>query len=223
MKLWATVDLQKLPHILQNGLDNPCCDEIHFSNSPGTMAGMALESSGELAFIETEIPDGELDIYFVRCLASHGDYQTDMESELNYIESEEHLAQVTATIKAMEEAESAKELLDVFGYACLYQSIPPAMLKLVDPEKMMEAVHSGDANAIAHAVENSEATAFKSLNAAFWVWLMFLLKEIFGPGYGLPEQEDVGAEEEEGRLERMREAAAKRPRRKRAKKKAPKT
>jgi hypothetical protein len=222
MKLWATVDLQKLPHILQNGLDNPTCDEIHFSNNVEVVANTALESEGELAFIETEIPDDELDNFFVRCLASHGDYQTDMESELSYAESKEQVAQITVAIKAMEEAESARELLDVFGYACLYQPIPPAMLKLLDPEKMVEAVHSGDTNAIANAVQNSEATAFKSLNAAFWVWLMFLLKEIFGPGYGLPEQEDVCAEEEEGRLERMREAAAKRPRKKRAKKKVPK-
>lgn len=221
MKLWATVGLHKLPHILQNGLDNPSYDEIHFSNNVEVVASTAFESEGELAFIETEIPDDELDSFFVRCLASHGDHQTDMESELSYAESKEQVAQITATIKAMEEAESAKELLDVFGYACLYQPIPPAMLKLLDPAKMVEAVHSGDANAIAHAVQNSEATAFKSLNAAFWVWLMFLLKEIFGPGYGLPEQEDVGAEEEEGRLERMRETAAKRPRKKRKKKVKP--
>lgn len=221
MKLWATVDLHKLPHILQNGLDNPYADEIHFSSHPEMVAEYALESSGELAFIETEIPDGDLDIYFIRCLASHGDHQTDLEADLDHAESEEEIAEITAAIKAMEEAESAKELLDAFGYVCLYETIPPAMLKLLDPEKMVEAVRSGDANAIAHAVENSEATAFKSLNAAFWVWLMFLLKEIFGPGYGLPEQEDVGAEEEEGRLERMRETAAKRPRKKRKKKVKP--
>lgn len=224
MKLWTTVELRDLPEILQNGLDNPYAAEIHFSHSPEAMAEQAFESEGELAFLEAEIPEGELDMYFVRCLASHGDYQTDMESELNYTDSEEHLAQLTATIKAMEEAESAKELLDVFGYACLYQPIPPAMLKLVDPEKMIEAVRSGDASAVSYALENSEATAFKSLNAAFWVWLMFLLKEIFGPGYGLPEnvelEEKIGKEqaEEAERLRKMRVLVTRKARTKKKKK-----
>lgn len=226
MKLWTSVELERLPAILKNGFDNPYAAEITFSNNPEIEAENALSMPGEMAFIEAEIPDGQLDEYFVPCLGLWGDDVSGMET---YLESlmedgapEEELEKVRKAIETGSKAQSASEGFDVFGYACLGYTIPPEMLKLLDPEKMMEALHSGDQNAVVEAMETAEATPFKSLNAAFWVWLITIMGQIFGPGYGIePSEAQEAAEEEEAeRISRMRKVAAKSPRRKR-KKKAP--
>lgn len=218
MKLWTTVDLGRLPGILQNGIDNPSYAEISVSPSPQLVAEHAFEGEDELAFLELDIPDDQLDEFLVTCMASHGDDQSNMEMELeSAIEegNQEQVAQLQSWIQAMEAAETAKDYLEAFGYTCLYKTVPPSMLKLLDPGIMLEALRTGDAVLLASAVQNTEATAFKSLGAAFWVWLMMLMGQIMGPGYG---RADEGEGEEE-RLEKMREKAAKRPRQKRTRKK----
>jgi len=221
MKLWTTISLDRLPEILKNGFDNPHADELLFWNNAEVGAENALAFEGELAFIEAEIPDAQLEDYFEPCLGSWSDARSDAESELESLQEQggpaEAIAQVERDLKTMDTLETAQDSLNFFGYACLSRRLPPETMKLLDPAKMLEAVHTGDAGALADAVESAEATPFKSLNAAFWVWLMFLLGEIFGPGYGI--QQDEASEErkeaEEEEIQRMREKAAKRPRKKR--------
>jgi len=228
VKLWSTVDLERLPHILKNGFDNPYSDEVLFWNDAKVGADNALAFDGELAFIEAEIPDDQFEAYFAPCLGLLSDSRSDLESEIQYAKERRlpaaDIAQMKKDVKVMEEIDTARGSMDFFGYACLVEVIPPSMLKLLSLEQTMEAVHSGDAEAIAHAVETAEATAFKSLGAAFWVWLIMLMSQIFGPGYGIQEGDvaDESQEQEEERLERMRERASKRPRKKRAKKKVQK-
>jgi hypothetical protein len=226
MKLWITVSLDNLPHILQNGLDDPYSNEIRLSPNAELVADEAFSLKEELAVLEVEIPDDQLDEFLTNCVASHGDDLTDVEGGLEDALERGDTATVARIQKMFQAVKSgtisAAQMLDYFGYACLGQPLPPSMLKLLDPGTMLEALHSGNAEVVAHAIETTEATPFKSLNSAFWVWLMLLIQEIFGPGYGPPAREDVGAEEEdeaaERRLERMREAAAKKPRKKRTKK-----
>lgn len=222
MKLWTTIGLERLPEILKNGFDNPYADELLFWNNPEIGAENALAFEGELAFIEAEIPDSQIEDYFEPCMGSWSDSISDAESQIESLQeeggNEESIAQLQRDIKTMDEMKTAQESLNFFGFACLTQTLPPDMLKLLDPTKMLEAVHSGDADAVVEAVQTAEATGFKSLNAAFWVWLMFLLGEIFGPGYGI-QQDDTAEEPKEGDAERQ--TSARRPRRKKkAKKKA---
>lgn len=228
MKLWSTIPLDRLPGILKNGFDNPYCDEILFWNDVAVGADNALAFDGELAFIEAEIPDDQFEAYFAVCLGLLSDSRSDLQSEIDYGREEgmsaKDIAEMEKDAQIMDKIDTAKDSMDYFGYACLVEVLPPTMLKLLSLEQTMEAVHSGDAAAIAHAVETAEATAFKSLNSAFWVWLIMLMSQIFGPGHGVQESDVIeeSREQEEERLERMRERAAKRPRKKRAKKKAQK-
>ena len=225
MKLWTTIEFSRLPGILKNGFDNPYAAEIVFSTSAEIEADNALSMPGELAFIEAEVPDEQVEDYFMPCLGMWGDDVSNMETDLEYLLEEggpqEEIDRLRSFIEKGSHANSsgsAKEGFEVFGYACLGAVIPPEMLKLLDPEKMIEAVHTGDGEVIAEAIETSEATPFKSLNAAFWVWLMAILGQIFGPGYGIEPESQELVEEEAEQIERMREAAAKRPRKKRKKK-----
>lgn len=221
MKLWTTVNLNRLPHVLQNGLDNPYSEEIQFSRDAARLADDVLSMPGELAFLETEIPDDQLDDFFVECVASHSDELSDAEAELEYAQESgeawraDHLRKM---LQAAEGEATTMQMLDLFGYVCLGRVLPPSMLKLLDPATMLEAVHSGDVDAVAHAVENAEATAFKSLGANFWVWLMMLMSQIFGPGYGIPGGAEPGelSEEEAEDIERVRASVSKRPRKKRS-------
>lgn len=222
MKLWTTIGLDRLPEILKTGFNNPYADEILFWNNIEAGADDALSFEDELAFIEAEIPDSQLEHYFEPCLGLSGDEMTGIESAMESMQekggNEEEIAKMERDIKTIQAMETAQDSLNFFGYVCLTRTLPPEMLKLLDPAKMLEAVQSGDASEIAEAVQNTEATPFKSLNAAFWVWLMFLLGEIFGPGYGI-QQDDTAEEPKEGDAERQ--TAARRPRRKKkAKKKA---
>jgi hypothetical protein len=149
-----------------------------------------------------------------------------MEADLEYLMerggSEKEIEGLRKLIERGGAVSTVIEGIEIFGYVCLGNVIPPEMLKLLDPEKMIEAVHTGDENAIAQAIETSEATPFKSLNAAFWVWLITIMSQIFGPGYGIEQSEAQEAREEEEaeRISRMRRIASKKPRKKR-KKKAP--
>lgn len=226
MKLWTSVEFTRLPAILKNGFDNPYAAEITFSNSPEIEAENALSMPGELAFIEAEIPDDQLDNYFMDCIGLWGDDLTNMEADLEYLMerggSEKEIEGLRKLIERGGAVSTVIEGIEIFGYVCLGNVIPPEMLKLLDPEKMIEAVHTGDENAIAQAIETSEATPFKSLNAAFWVWLITIMSQIFGPGYGIEQSEAQEAREEEEaeRISRMRRIASKKPRKKR-KKKAP--
>jgi len=226
VKLWTSVEFTRLPAILKNGFDNPYAAEITFSNSPEIEAENALSMPGELAFIEAEIPDDQLDNYFMDCIGLWGDDLTNMEADLEYLMerggSQKEIEGLQKLIERGGAVRTVIEGIEVFGYVCLGNVIPPEMLKLLDPEKMIEAVHTGDENAIAQAIETSEATPFKSLNAAFWVWLITIMSQIFGPGYGIEQSEAQEAREEEEaeRISRMRRIASKKPRKKR-KKKAP--
>lgn len=222
MKLWTTLEFDRLPHVLKNGFDNPFSEEIIFWNVPEIGAENAMSFEGELAFIEAEIPDGQLDDYFTRCMASWGDDTVGMASNLEQMMEEgapaKEISELEKLIARAEVVQTGSEGFEIFGYSCLGAVLPPEMLKILDPNTMLEAVHSGDVNAVARAVESAEATPFKSLNAAFWVWLITIMGQIFGPGYGVPGQE-MQEEQEEARteeLERMREKAAKRPRKKKA-------
>ena len=177
----------------------------------------------EMAFIEAEIPDGQLDEYFVPCLGLWGDDVSGMESSLEHMMEEggpqEEIERMQKFIEQASKAQTASEGFEFFGYACLGYTIPPEMLKLLDPEKMMEALHSGDQNAVVEAMETAEATPFKSLNAAFWVWLITIMSQIFGPGYGLPEpseEQEAAEEARDEQLQKMREKASKRPRKKKS-------
>jgi len=226
VKLWTSVEFTRLPAILKNGFDNPYAAEITFSNSPEIEAENALSMPGELAFIEAEIPDDQLDNYFMDCIGLWGDDLTNMEADLEYLMerggSQKEVEGLRKLIERGGAVSTVIEGIEIFGYVCLGNVIPPEMLKLLDPEKMIEAVHTGDENAIAQAIETSEATPFKSLNAAFWVWLITIMSQIFGPGYGIEQSEAQEAREEEEaeRISRMRRIASKKPRKKR-KKKAP--
>jgi hypothetical protein len=228
MKLWTTIEFEKLPGILKNGFDNPYAAEIVFSNNPEIEADHAMSMQGELAFIEADVPDDKLDFYFMDCIGMWGDDLSNMETDLDYLIEEgahkKEIDHLRKLIKKGSEARTVTEGLDVFGYACLGNVIPPEMLKLLDPEKMIEAVHTGDENAIASAIETSEATPFKSLNAAFWVWLITIMSQIFGAGYGMQasETEEIVRGEAE-QAEEIRKAAAKRPRKKRKRKTPAKT
>ena len=221
MKLWTTLELERLPHVLRQGFDNPYSEEIIFWNIPEIGAENALSFEGELAFIEAEIPDGKLDEYFTRCMASWGDDTTAMASNLEHMMEEgapaDEISALQKLIERAEVAETGSEGFEIFGYACLAEVLPPEMLKILDPSTMLEAVHSGDVNAVAQAVETAEATPFKSLSAAFWVWLITIMSQIFGPGYGIqePSEAQEAAEEAEAeQLEKRREKASKRPRKK---------
>ena len=219
MKLWTTVPLDRLPAVLKDGFDNPLSDEILFWNNIRVGAENALSFGDELAFIEAEIPDDQLEAYFSLCIGQIGDEITDTQSQIDYMNEEgEDAGELERDLQVMTQIETAKESFDFFGYACLSETLPPSMLKLLDLEKTREAVESGNIENVASALETAEATPFKSLSAAFWVWLIFLIREIFGPGYGLPETGEGSAEEEEERIERMRQTAAaqarKRPRKK---------
>lgn len=221
MKLWTTVELERLPKILQQGFDNPFSDEILFWNDKEIGAEQAMSFEGELAFIEAEFPDDQLENYFTYCLGSTGDHLSDMEVDIERREEEgadpSEIAELRKAIKKGSEIESAKDSLDFFGYACLAEVLPPATLKLLNLEQTMEAMQTGDKEIIEHAIDTAEATPFKSLSASFWVWLIMVMSQIFGPGHGLPEPteaQEAAREAQEGQLETMRRKASKRPRKK---------
>jgi hypothetical protein len=211
VKLWTTIGLERLPEILKNGFDNPYSDEIHFWNDASIGADNALSFPGELAFIEAEIPDDQFEGFFAPCMGSMSDAMSDAESELEYVrerkgDASEEIAQLEKDLRTINSIDTARDSLDLFGYACLVEVIPTSMLKLLDLEAVMEAVHTGDAESVAHAVQSVEATAFKTLGAAFWVWLMMLMGQIFGPGYGVEQDEPEEDEESEEKVAARAEA-----------------
>lgn len=226
MKLWTTIELTRLPAILETGFDNPYSDEVIFYSIPDIAAEQAVSMEGELAFIETEIPDERVDEFFAPCLGSYGDEAVNQEIYLQDLLAEgdeKGAAELREHLTAMEGVDTGRGGLEVFGYACLAEIIPPSMLKLLDPMTMLEAVQTGDTGVVSDAINNSEATAFKSLGANFWVWLMLLLGQIMGPGYGIPQGTPEEELEEEARkaIEKARTIKPKK-KRKRAKPRAKK-
>ena len=202
MKLWTTIELERLPATLETGFDNPYSDEIIFYSIPDIAADQALSFEGELAFIETEIPDERVDEFFAPCLGIYGDEMVNDEiylQDLITAGDEKGAALLREHLTAREGVDTGRAGLEVFGYACLAEIIPPSMLKLLDPVTMLEAVQTGDAGAVSNAINTSEATEFKSLGANFWVWLMLLLGQIMGPGYGIPQDTPPEELEDEAR------------------------
>lgn len=72
MKLWYTEEMSGLPAVIQNGLSNPCLNEMTFSANAEYVADQAMQPGEDegyaYAFLEVEIPDKELDDYFVYCM-----------------------------------------------------------------------------------------------------------------------------------------------------------
>lgn len=227
MKLWTTVDLRRLPVILQTGLDNPFSEEIIFRNDPELVAENALTFPEELAFIETEIPDDEIDEWFYYCIGSVGDDHTDAAAMLEWdIEAgrvtQEEVDERMEFIAALETIETGSANLELLGYACLYRVLPPEMLKLLDPTTMLEAKYTGDVDALAEAVETTEATGFTSLSPNFWVWLMLFMSQIFGPDWRgayeaarAAEQATLKRERKKGRKSRKARRPSQRKKRRR--------
>ena len=120
MKLWTSVEFTRLPAILKNGFDNPYAAEITFSNSPEIEAENALSMPGELAFIEAEIPDDQLDNYFMDCIGLWGDDLTNMEADLEYLMerggSQKEIEGLQKLIERGGAVRTVIEGIEVFGY-----------------------------------------------------------------------------------------------------------
>ena len=202
MKLWTAVPLQDLPDIFQNGLIDHSHQGIEFSPEAEMVAEYAMELKDELAFLEGEFPDDELDDWFTICMEAASAEHTDVSTDIGY-----KRANLEALIEAnpedpaipglQEEIEAQQqhadqiwnmqtgaESLALTGRACIWRTVPITMLKLLNPETMMEAVWTQDTGAIAEAIETTEAYGLETLGASFWVWLMFLFQNIFAAGRG---------------------------------------
>ena len=204
MKLWTAVSLEDLPDIFQNGLNDYSHQGIQFATDAELTAEYALDFKNELAFLEGEFPDDQIDEWFTICMEAASAEQTDVSSDIGY---------KTADLNALTEAnpedpsipgiqdeiaaqqeyadklwnmQTGSESLELTGRACIVTTVPITMLKLLNPETMMEAVWSGDTGAIAEAIETTEAYGLETLGSSFWVWLMFLFQNIFAAGARKP-------------------------------------
>ncbi len=204
MRLWASVDLGTLPDIFQNGLIDYSHQGISFHNEPELVAEYALEATGELAFLEGEFPDNELDGWFTLCMEAWSADMTDLEvglarkqedlvelidmdPENPEIPSRQEDIDVHAEyLQKVANLSTGSESLEVLGSACIWRTVPITMLKLLNPETMMEAVWTKDLGAIAEAVETTESYGLETLGSSFWVWLMFLFQNIFAAGARKP-------------------------------------
>jgi hypothetical protein len=185
MRLWTTVDIGELPAILQNGLSNPYLNEDTFTTHAEMAADSALSIEGELAFLEVEVPDDQIEDYFVYCMGLVGDEASDMRTSLESMveegDDQDEIRALSEMIEAAENIDSATANLEVLGYACLIGPdvfIPVEWIKVLDPAAMLEAVHSGDASVIAQAVKTTEAKPLSHLGASFWVWLLFFVQSV---------------------------------------------
>ncbi len=193
MKLWTTVHITELPRIHAEGFTNPYGEEITFDSDPQNLAEVVLEQEDEGAvFLEIEIPDDEIEVHFAYCTGIHYDHASDeMEQIRGEIESGEiteqaELEEAVALIDRLENMDHAADALDYFGFVCLGtgETIPREMIKLLDPETMMDAVWTGDMGVVAEAIETTEAKGLETLNASFWVWIMFLFQNMFAIARG---------------------------------------
>ncbi len=235
MKLWTVVNVGELPHIFQNGFDNPYAAEITFDSDPEIVAESAFAERDEGAmFLEIEIPDDELEVHFAVCTGITYDMASDEAGSISaYIEDgeitdPEELEVAYARLEALQpdNIEYAADSLNLFGFVCLGtgEVIPPSMIKLLDPETMMEAMWTGDIGVVAEAVETTEAVGLESLSPSFWVWLMFLFENMFAVARGeidvQPEWMRLAAEDKaEARRARRRQSAARRRKAAKGKKK----
>lgn len=185
MKLWTTIDITRMPDVYQNGLTNPYSEEMIFSLEPEMVAESALSFEGELAFIEVDFPDDEIDEWFAYCIGSVGDDYSNM--QMFFEERVEGMSR--AEIRIQEEflemvsnIQSALENLNLLGYACLAQEVPPEMIRVLDPLTMMEAVASDDKETIVKAVKKARSTPIQEFGATFWAFIASIITAIFAAG-----------------------------------------
>ncbi len=226
MKLWTTVNVADLPYIFAHGFSNPHAAEIVFDVDPEGMAENAMEERDEGAvFLEIEIPDDELEVHFAYCMGitidMAGNEADSIQSSIDAgeITDPEELEAAYAHLEALkpENIQCAADAVNLFGFVCLgyMETIPPNMIKLLDPETMMEALWTGDVNVLVEAIETTEAVGLDSLSPSFWVWIMFLFENMFAVARGeidvQPEWMRLAAEDKaEARKARRRELYAKR-------------
>jgi hypothetical protein len=236
MKLWTTVDITRMPDVQRNGLTNPTYEEMIFALEPELIAQTALDFEGELAFIEVDFPDEEIDELFAYCIGSVGDDLTNMEMSFQYdLEAGLSRKEIRAREEFLEkvgEIQSATENLNLLGYACLAVEVPPEMIRVLDPLTMLEAVASDDKETIAQAVKEAPSTPIKEFGAAFWAFIAAILTAIFATGtiseglemaYGIRNLVERSKEARERRRERAAEESEEereeRPKRRKTKKK----
>lgn len=236
MKLWTTVNIVDLPYIFANGFSNPHGEEILFDVDPERMAENAMEERDDgTMFLEIEIPDEELEVHFAYCMGITIDMASDEaisvqgSIDAGEITDPEELEAAYAHLEALnpENIQSAADAIDLFGFVCLgyMETIPPGMIKLLDPETMMEAMWTGDVGVVAEAIETTEAVGLESLSPSFWVWIMFLFENMFAVARGeidvQPEWMRLAAEDKaEARRARRRQSATRRRKAARGKKKS---
>ncbi len=221
MKLWTTIPFTELPEVLKSGLTG-VEEEIIFYDDASGVAEEVLEYEGELAFIETEIPDEDVDFWFTYCVMTTSDMATDAETELGYaIEAEqvddEEIAARQAWIQKLHDMETGRQSFDALGFGCLLEPMPPQMLKLLNPEAMLEAQLTEDFDTIAEAVETTESEGFTTLSSGFWVWLMMFMAGLLGPDWGTRAEEEAAEKKAKKRRARRRAVKKKtkgRPRKK---------
>ncbi len=206
--------MRRLPHIFQNGLDNPTNEEIQFHTTPDLVSEWALSSLEDdpddpLAFIEVDFPDDDIDEWFTYCIATTSDeadnarYALEDDIASGRI-TEDQIEAAQEYIQSLESMETGLQSFEVLGYACLFHVVPPEMIKLLDPVTMMEAVYTGDVGAVAEAVETAEVQSFETLGSSFWVWLIFFMSQWFGPKWGTAVEEKEAAEKGEARKRRRK-------------------
>ncbi len=202
MKLWTSIPLERLPDVFANGLIDRYHEGIEFHLEAELVAEYAMEFVEELAFLEVDFPDDQLDDWLTICMESvdaeitnRGAFNEDQVERLETLIEEDPsnpdipvfqgvIAQDQETLAQIEEMSLGSQSLTLVGSACIYQVVPISMIKLLDPETMLEAVWTGDVGVLAEAVETTEATGLESLGPSFWVWMMFIFQNMFAVARG---------------------------------------
>ncbi len=246
MRLWTSLPIERLPDFFQNGLIDRYHEGIEFHLEADLVAEYAMEFVEELAFLEVEFPDSQIDDWLTICIEAASAEATNREAflqeQVDQLEAlleedptspqipefQEVIAQDQEILTQIEDMTTGSQSLELLGSACIYQVVPISMIKLLDPETMLEAVWTGDVGIIADAVETTEATGLESLGGPFWVWLMYLFQNMFAVARGAIDveplwkteaaKEKAEARKARRRAARRRKGSVKKPRKKRPKK-----
>lgn len=208
MKLWTSQDLTRLPNIIQFGLIDEYHEGLQFHVDPDGVAEYALALQEDdpdepaMAFLEMEVPDDQLDEWFSVCMEAHsaehtnaegemGDTRADLEAMLEEDPNSSDLPGIRDRAVQAEEwfvlvdsVETGAQSIEILGTACINQPIPVTMLRLLNPETMMEVTMSKDIGRIAEAVETTESWGLESLGGAFWIYILFMIQNAFAIARG---------------------------------------
>ncbi len=167
-----------------------------------------------------DFPEEDLDSWFLPCMASSYDMLMDdfasidamwedgEISEEEYVEGKAELDRLQTAL----DSNDARTALEIQDFTCLYRPVAPEMIKLLDPATMLEAVVTGDQQAIIEASQAADVKSLETLGPNFWVWLIMFMAGLFGPDWGA--QAEEAEAEKKAKQRRKRRTTKKKPKRK---------